>query len=170
MVLSSAATASGSVSLTYTYDNKFAGGGVPTRTLRLPDDMAFDGWGRRFVYAADTTFTTTDAFTSVPVTDGLATRITIKDTSTPTPATISTGAAYAIVSYGENGHGAYPRSSATRLNKASSDANELINCHCTSAAVDDASGYKTFAQGQLGATFDDIVVYATRAQLNTIKE
>ena len=169
VVLSTAATASGTVSLTYTYDNKFVAGGVPTRTLRLPDDFAFDGWGRRFTYAADTSFTTTDAFVSIPVTDGLATRITIRDTAT-SPGTITTGASYAVISYGPNGHGAYPRSSTTRVNTGSLDANELINCHCTNAAADDASGYSRFAQGQIGATFDDIVVYATRAQLKTVKE
>jgi prepilin-type N-terminal cleavage/methylation domain-containing protein len=37
-------------------------GMVPTVTLGLPDEYAFDGWGRRLMYAADARFTATNAF------------------------------------------------------------------------------------------------------------
>jgi len=163
-IASAAAMASGSVALTYSYDNRFAAGGVPTKTLRLPDDYAFDGWGRRIMYSVDTSYTATDAFSSIPVTEVPTppTRITIQD---PTTANITTMAAYALVSYGQNGHGAYPRSSATRVIAVGATGNELVNCHCTAMAVDNGSAYNTFIQGPQTTTFDDMVMYATRAQL-----
>jgi len=35
---------------------------LPTRTLKLPDDYAFDSWGRRIIYVVDGNSTVTDAF------------------------------------------------------------------------------------------------------------
>ena len=169
IVLSANATATGTPTLTFSFARNYAAGAVPTNTLQLPDDVAFDGWGRRMVYAVETSATATDSFISIPITDGLISRITISDTSA-VPQTITTGALYALISYGQNGHGAYPRSSVVRVNASSSDANELINCHCTHLAVDDASAYSHFAAGMIGATYDDIVTYATRAQLSGPKE
>jgi type II secretory pathway pseudopilin PulG len=162
--LSAVATSSGTESLSYTYDNRFAAGGVPTKTLRLPDEYAFDGWGRRILYAVDTSFTTTDAFISVPVTEVPTppARITVENLAGDA---ITTLAAYTLVSYGANGHGAYPRNSTTRFAAPGASAKELINCHCDASGVDDATDYDTFVQGVQSSTFDDMVVYGTRAQL-----
>lgn len=35
---------------------------LPTKTLKLPDDYAFDSWGRRIMYVVDGNATVTDAF------------------------------------------------------------------------------------------------------------
>ncbi len=37
-------------------------GGVPTKTLQLPDEYAFDSWGRRIMYAVDKRFTANNGF------------------------------------------------------------------------------------------------------------
>ncbi len=86
------------------------GGMIPTRTLKLADEMAIDGWGRRIFYAVDSDFAKTDAFTTqmditADATSG-TTRIVVKSISGDDK-TIS--AAYALVSFGPDGHGAYPR-------------------------------------------------------------
>jgi prepilin-type N-terminal cleavage/methylation domain-containing protein len=57
------ATASNSVAADFANGNNVEGM-VPTTTLRLPDDYAVDGWGRRFMYVVDIRFTGNSAFTT----------------------------------------------------------------------------------------------------------
>jgi prepilin-type N-terminal cleavage/methylation domain-containing protein len=235
-------------------------GMVPTNTLRLPDDYAIDGWGRRIMYTVDVRFTapgalapypsgltmtanthsiaTVDSFAS---TSGLspkmfvygkgiqtadtiasitsATAITLTTTAdatiasnsltfstTPTPIwnpvilatdniqrmTVNdasghaktTTAAYVLVSFGPNGHGAFPRNGAAlnaRISSGSNHADELANCDCTNGGVSNAiipAG--TFVQEQPDQTaahltdptyfFDDIVAYGTRSDLRSPAE
>lgn len=86
------------------------GGMVPTKTLKLPDDDAFDGWGNRIVYAVDSDFAKADAFVTqsdiaADVQAG-TTRIIVRSEHDD-PKTIA--AVYVLLSAGANGHGAYPR-------------------------------------------------------------
>jgi sugar lactone lactonase YvrE len=50
------ATATSGSNIVYTYT--MAGGTVPTKTLGLPNEYGFDGWGRRIMYAVDAKATT----------------------------------------------------------------------------------------------------------------
>ncbi|MDE3016029.1 MAG: type II secretion system protein [Pseudomonadota bacterium] len=196
LVTAATATASG---LTFTFlDN--VEGMVPTKTLRLPDDYAIDGWGRRIMYAVDARFTAGSAFIANPTVDGppppctapctpnAATRMTVNDAS-GNPKT--TAAAYVLLSFGPNGHGAFPRGSGTtpltipasRISSGSVNADELKNCDCNSATPPIAQNtggiFGVFVQKlatQDSATlnhtndFDDIVVYGTRADLHSPTE
>jgi prepilin-type N-terminal cleavage/methylation domain-containing protein len=147
-----------------------AEGGVPTRALQLPDDYMYDGWGRKFRYAADPAYTKTAA---LPVTASnpcavvsvSASAITVNDA---TGAARTTAGIYAIISHGANGHGAYTSNGVT-LNAGSSSANELTNCHCTGAGVYTGSYTPTYVEkapaydsGEAGVAayyFDDIVTF-----------
>lgn len=149
--------------------NTIAGGMVPTKTLQLPDDYAIDGWGHRIMYMADVNLTASSGFANVPVTDSATNRITVNDSAATAK---TTAAVYLLLSYGKNGHGAYSRSGGTaRLaNYTSADADELTNCHCDSSAAATAFS-ATFVQkpASIGA-FDDLVLYATRADLRSLSE
>ncbi len=166
-------------------DHCIYGGMVPTKTLRLPDDYAFDGWGRRIFYALDGQFTIVDAFTTGTTTSSITydvtnapTRITIRrplDTL-GNHAAVSSLTAYVLVSFGPNGHGAYGRLSQDRIAVTSTNVFELKNCHCDTDG-DDTSFDNIFYQGSpiidtSNATnnFDDVVVYATRATLRSAIE
>lgn len=152
-----------------------AEGGVPSTTLGLPSDFMYDGWGNRIRYAVDTLMTQNGAFTGTQIAE-LCGAITIKTGSTATyPATItkSTGAIYAIISHGPNGHGAYTRNGVV-YNSGSTNSDELTNCHCTSNAV--ATAYTaplTYVQepaiiqtpSNKLTSFDDIVAYKERWQM-----
>jgi prepilin-type N-terminal cleavage/methylation domain-containing protein len=177
VTLTTAATATASgVSLTFVNNVE---GMVPTNALRLADDYAFDGWGRRIMYAVDARFTATSAFTNIPATD-TATRMTVLDQSDNPK---STTAAYVLLSMGPNGHGALPRGTGTanlnivssRINVGSVNTDEQNNCDCSSGAV--ATGLngvfvqKTATQDSTTPNhtddFDDVVAFGTRSDLRS---
>lgn len=144
------------------------GGMVPTKTLSLPDDYAVDGWGRRIMYMVDVNMTAASGAANIPVTDSSTTRITVKDA---TGAAKTSSAVYLLLSYGKNGQGGYNRSgSSTRLGSISSDADELTNCHCNANGTSGTFS-STFVQkpATIGV-FDDLVLYAARADLRGFNE
>jgi type II secretory pathway pseudopilin PulG len=152
---------------------------APVRTLRLPDDYAFDGWGRRIVYTVQTAMTGNNAFSVYTVAVPATGSLTIKDVNANT--IISGKAMYTLLSAGPNGHGAYPRAGgSTTINSGSINANELINCACVSATgVPNANSSAIFIQNTAtrdstaaGGTndFDDFVVYATRSDMRSASE
>lgn len=157
-------------------------GMIPTKTLGLPDDMAFDGWGRRIYYAADArmtakaTATLPAAFLRHPISEdatGAIGSILIEDANGNSR---TTNAVYLLMSAGENGRGAYGRgASTTRLAIHAGDAREAKNCDCgtngSSTAFDN-----TFVQmmpiynSTPTASFDDLVVFANRADMPGYEE
>ena len=91
----------------------------------------------------------------------------------------STTAAYVLVSFGANSHGAYTRNGgATRISSGSINIDEQNNCDCDSSlnptALDGIFVQKnaTYDSNHSDHTndFDDIVVFATRADLRTPNE
>jgi hypothetical protein len=147
-------------------------GGVPTRALQLTDDYMYDGWGRRFRYAADPIYTATGSLptlaTCYTTVSPDTSAITVEDS---TGAVRSNNAAYALISYGSNGHGAYT-GNGTMYNAGNSNANKLTNCNCTSAGVANGTYVPTYVAmmptvDSTGSNnnFDDIVTYKDAWQL-----
>lgn len=144
------------------------GGMVPTRTLNLPDDFAFDGWGRRFFYFVNRDMTLSGAMNNINGIDPTP-RMTINNEHGVPNTSL---AAYVVLSAGPNGHGAYPRAGgAARVISGSVNTDEWNNCDC------DASVASTGLDGEfvqadstenpanLLDEFDDIVIYATRVDM-----
>jgi type II secretory pathway pseudopilin PulG len=134
-------------------------GVVPVRTLQLPDDYMFDGWGNRITYAViknlakdSATYT---AYTTA-VTTGV---IQILDSSSTqvTPTSTSTVVAYTLVSHGKNGLGAYTRKGITG-GACSTTALDKENCDNDYVFIDTA--IDDTAQG--AAYYDDVLAYKTR--------
>lgn len=159
------------------------GGMVPVRTLGLLDEYAFDGWGRRILYNVDIDMVQTDAFVAgtrvssvtYDVTNSQQ-RFTVKDVSGNNK-TIS--AAYVLVSFGPNGHGAIGRSvdAGQRISSGSSNSHELENCDCVTVTGQNGTyNYTFYQEPPSGDTdtptnvFDDIVYYATRGDLRSATE
>ncbi len=146
-------------------------GAVPTRTLQLPDNYMFDGWGRRLRYAVDPTMTITNA---LPVPTGgvscpATSPITVYDA---TGNKRSASAAYILLSHGTNGHGAYTNSGSI-VNANSANTDEQTNCHCNSSGT---AGTYTPSYVEKAITvdstnglnnFDDIVSFKEPWQLQT---
>lgn len=143
-------------------------GGVPTRALRLPDDYMYDGWGRKFRYAVDPTYTKSSA---LPVTAACgvsnpdASALTVNDAS---GAARTSAGMYVLMSHGANGHGAFTSNGVT-TSSGTESANELTNCHCTSAGayngtytptyLEKAPAYDSGKTGNNLYYFDDIVSF-----------
>ena len=143
-------------------------GMVPTKTLQLPDDYAFDGWGRRIMYAVSKDITQAGAFTAISAID-LTTRMTILFSGASPAAPKSTIACEVLFSFGPNGHGAYPRNGGTtRVSSGSTNTDELNNCDCdnsaTSTGFDGVFVQKDWTLNSANPldTFDDIVYFSVR--------
>lgn len=155
-----------------------AEGGVPTRTLRLPDTYMYDGWGHRLRYAVDTSYTNATASNAnLPASSGGVcgagtTTYPITVTGVSSSGRTST-AVYVLLSHGSNSHGAYTYGG-TVFNAGNSNGDVWTNCHCNISGT--STGYSptyvqevpNYSAGHLGNAayfFDDIVSFRENWQL-----
>ncbi|MEQ1789410.1 MAG: prepilin-type N-terminal cleavage/methylation domain-containing protein [Rickettsiales bacterium] len=152
---------------------KAAEGAVPIVTLGLPKDFIYDGWKRKIAYAVKPEYAAAYARERIPVKSSSCvadTAIRIKDAG---GSDRSISAMYALISYGKNGHGGYPIAGSTRYNAGSTNADELINCHCNASGVNTTydGNYvqrnQNLNSGTAANYFDDIVRYKERWQMST---
>lgn len=159
--------------------NLVAEGAVPVRTLGLPDEYMLDGWGRYIAYQTNIYMTGNDAFLIVASherTDVLCGGPFVINAGNgargSSPFGGTAGAVYALISYGQNGHGAYTVGGQV-MSSGSTNAQEQVNCHCNNAAAKAAipnppNLYQTEqTQNPANATdtYDDIVHFKMRWQM-----
>ncbi len=153
-------------------------GNVPVRTLGLPNEYMYDGWGRQFAYWVDTEATAVDAFITIKTNESC--RAIVWDAAgyyrTGNVAGESTpGGIYALISYGKNGHGGYTANGSI-INAGSTNAHEQVNCHCNASAVKAVMNsvliQKDPTENSASATdsFDDIIRFATRWQMQNAND
>jgi len=108
-------------------------GMIPTKSLDLPDDYAFDAWGRQFTYVVDTRATVYNScyFLHNSGTKGIIAVNNVITKSDGTDQLVSTdNVMAAYISYGPTGHGAFPGQGSTaalRINKGISDTDSQTN-------------------------------------------
>lgn len=158
----------GSPAATFNDGVNTVGGMVPVRNLKLPDNYAYDPWGGRFLYVIDVRARNTTTFATTRLTSTGLGSITVKDA---TGGNRTTAAAALVLSFGPNGHGAY-QAGGTQKFVSSSNTHEQENCGCDDVAP--TSFNPTFymhpattSSTDVTNSFDDIVRYYTRAQLNS---
>ncbi len=132
----------------------FHAGAVPVRTLGLSDDDTYDGWGRKFTYRIANGAGTKDDFTDLRFKSDLAVvdRKGIHKTNINNPPPYNSGAAYVIVSYGENG-----KTVAWRKNDATAPAKATGLEESNTDHV-----RKVYVQSEKTEGFDDIVAYGLK--------
>lgn len=150
-------------------------GALPVRTLGLPDEYQFDGWGRKTSYAVWTPLTakatsvsSPAAFLNYGITPSCG-AITVQNAG---GGNRSIAAAYALISYGPNGHGGFLKNGAQYF-MGSDNLAEQTNCHCTATGANNAAYNATYVQQEPTQTsssdslsaFDDIVRYKERWQM-----
>ena len=149
-------------------------GAVPFKTLNLPEEFMYDGWGNKLTYTVNNSFTAAKSFSATPLSEdcgGLSVR---EPTGTNNR---TTGAVYVLVSHGKNGHGAYTRNGIRQNTGATSlqstNVDELQNCDCSTAVASTGlNGIYVQKPPTEDATnpnnsFDDIVSYKSRWQMQT---
>ncbi len=140
-------------------------GGIPVRTLGLPDTYAADAWGNKLLYAVSAThagvlgsYYTTDGPLVMRYGDRSGTNYTIT-TAREEDNTNAAGAAavYVVLSHGADGKGAYPlRGTSVAVSCGSSTANDVGNCDDANVIFYDTA----FNDGSQESTFfDDFVVW-----------
>ncbi|MEM8833855.1 MAG: type II secretion system protein [Pseudomonadota bacterium] len=126
-------------------------GSVPTRTLNLPDDYAFDAWGGRFTYAISETLAVAGQY------DRQHGGVSINDSAGNSVVTPADGAHYALLSHGESGMGVVPRNGGARLEDCTITTElDSENCDDDSEFID-----TVLASDQAGANFYDDLVFRT---------
>lgn len=133
-------------------------GMIPTKTLALPDDYAFDAWGRRFTYVVDTRATTSASCFALK-TGSIQVR-----TKDPTGAVVFTdNVMYSYISHGPGGYGAWPAqgsSMANRINTGIADADKQANAGVNAAFVYNTTNFTNrIITKDKTALFDDLVYY-----------
>lgn len=137
-------------------------GMIPTKTLGLPDDYAFDAWGRRFSYLVDKRATTNESCYRLHTTGTLPDLyIRYKDNTDTVYDTERT--LYAYISKGPDAHGAWPPQGSTvanRLNRGSTDTDTLNNAGVDASFVYNTTNFTNIkVKKDRTATFDDLVYY-----------
>lgn len=175
---SSSTCTGGAIAANYTSATnlyKAVEGGVPVVTLGLPKDYVYDGWGKKIAYAVTPPFAQPMVNGRILPKSGTCytdNGITIKDAA---GAVRSDSAVYALISLGKNGHGAYSPSG-SRYNAKSTNSDELVNCHCTNAAVDSTYDGNYIQRSQnlntstIANYFDDIVRFKELWQIYTSED
>ena len=163
-------------------DGNVFGSALPVRTLQLPDEYMFDGWGRRLFYAVDERATEDGSFDDSTIPAGTVSALSFSgdiavddingNCNAPERADPAngSGAIVVIISHGQDGHGAWLHNGgavATRVDTGSTQPSELENAEVSGAFdscfvqadrhIDDTSNADT-------TIFDDIVRYKLRFQ------
>ncbi|MEK6746560.1 MAG: FG-GAP repeat protein [Pseudomonadota bacterium] len=158
------------VGTTLTFTTVVAGV-VPTKTLGLPDEYMFDGYGRRIGYIVDIRATdrTTCRDLQVTKTSG---NIQIMDSAASTAATDNV--MWSLISYGKNGHGAFPMpgsSIANRINSGATNDDEEINAFINTAGTFATAFTQKLVKHEpvatAGATYFDDFVWTQEETKNT---
>lgn len=159
ITLSKAATASASgVALTF---YRTVIGTVPTRTLGLPDEYMLDGWGRRIMYFVNASATHTDSCRDLQRNGFTGNLEVANDEST---GYIRDRVMWALVSYGPDGHGAFPANGSTiagRYDAKATNANTLHN------ALVDSSFTNQFNQAPNNYYIGQTLIYPDESSVTT---
>lgn len=153
-------------------------GGVPVRTLGLPDAYAADAWSNKYLYAVGMSHVgNTDSYmnTDGPITIkyGVRTGTNYAITTTRT-GTAGAAATYVIVSHGPDGKGAYPLyGAAIGTACGAATATDVTNCDTTNAtsATNSDTAYNAIfydtayndSPAVVAKFFDDYVVWGSNA-------
>jgi hypothetical protein len=104
-------------------------GTIPTKTLQLPDDDAFDGWGPHFLSGVDKRATATSTLKNDPTRNGTGDILIEGSINGPRVGNVL----YLLISHGPNGHGAFP-AQGSRSNTGSTNPDALNNAAVNSGS------------------------------------
>ena len=148
-----------------------AKGAIPVRTLDLPDEMMFDGWGRRFSYILESKFADPSIFEDI----GGQGILHIWKENDLSKAAATSNAISIIMSHGRSGYGAWNRNGTltksladnTNAFRRGSNANHLVNSSFAPKFSQVALHYSDTTNKD-ATVYDDIVIYRMRWQYGDV--
>lgn len=157
-----------------TTDSSAFQGAVPVKTLNLPVDFMYDGWGRHILYTVMTIYTEPQIFRYMHPRETCGSKVLA---SSDTSFIRSSNTVYTLTSFGPNGHGGVT-AAGTTVNAGSSNYAEMYNCRCNttghiystpSSASTLYSVQQNYAQNPSDSNdvFDDMVRYKERWQMQS---
>jgi type II secretory pathway pseudopilin PulG len=144
-------------------------GMVPVRNLGLEDKYAYDGWDRKFSFQIATGMGNATDFTDINYKGDLdvVDRNGVNITNRLTPSPNNYGAAYVIVSFGQDGTGAWAKNSSTTPTAPSSTNIEYNNSLYLSGG--NSYGSNIYIKNTSSANFNHLVTFKTKPMLTTTK-
>jgi len=161
-------------------------GMVPTKTLKIPDDMAEDGFGTKFDYYVINGFTNAASFGgdndsnylgngSPRSSSGVLNRVKLHERLGASYTMITGEAILVIISHGANKNSGWIANSNTQ-NPTSTDASEIFNSlrgatdspelgSATIYSYNGTSDYSFVINDRTSDVFDDVVLFKTRNQI-----
>ncbi len=131
-------------------------GMVPVVSLGLGSEIAEDGYGAKFVYVVDKTFTTASDPSPFKSNNGaIAIKKYIKVNGQDILTDEENNAIFAIISYGPNQNGAFS-SNSSNSNSASDDSDEITNSILN-------PGQAVITQSSRSTKFDDMVFFKNKS-------
>lgn len=152
-------------------------GGVPTRTLGLPDAYAGDAWGNKLTYAVSAShmgdmasYSSTDGPITIETGDRTGTHYVISTARNSTSGgynAAGASAVYVVLSHGKDAKGAFPMNGTSiAIACGGSTNNDVENCEETNMTFYDSP----FSDGTQASTFfDDFIIWGSNALERTPK-
>lgn len=151
-----------------------AAGVVPTKTLGLPDDYMFDGYGRRMMYMVDIRATDKTTCRNMQTTK---TKGAIEIMTARSAISIFTddNVMWSLISYGKNGHGAFPMqgsSLANRVDAGTTSGDERYNAFVDINTTDFSTMFTQYIVRRepittVGNSYIDDIVWTQESTKNT---
>lgn len=152
------------------------GGTVPFKTLGLPEEYMYDGYGNKISYHVDGKATEPNAFATYGISQARCFDVVIDDERTWAAnadiSYLSFHAIYALISHGKDGHGAFTKGG-VRKNSGSTNSFEQANANYNASGTATTYSNLFFLIPQTQSStdnknvFDDEVRFKTREQLAT---
>lgn len=140
-------------------------GVVPVRTLGLPDDVMLDGWNRKISYQIASGMGSVDDFENQDNTANISVRDLDGYELTTINFSGNYGAAYVLVSHGNNGYRAWLPNAPGIDSQFYLDTDAATTDTLMGVEVENTDGDSNFLQDTASQIFDDIVRFKTKADL-----
>jgi type II secretory pathway pseudopilin PulG len=141
-------------------------GAIPFHTLGLSSSYLYDAWNRKFEYhisdnLCGTSTVTVETGSTTHLQKGCSSNDYLNNSGNliiqrADGDPITDVAAYVVVSFGENGHGARMPSS------------ELIENSTNTSEIENYNGNNIYVSDDLTTNFDDLVLYRTKSQIEQL--
>lgn len=142
-------------------------GAIPTRTLNISDELAYDGWGRKFSYIVSNNAGSPVDFQDIEFRGNL--RVVdmsgTNKTNIDNPPPLNDGATYVMISHGANGHRVAWRKNFDYASATPADSYPKFAGGAERQNTNHIKNRQIYIQNEKTENFDDITLFGTKSVL-----